>query len=458
MMNELLGYARVLTYLTTRNDEIYKYPAEGVMFGSSVSHIAMQMQFKYTPELESRITTLKDLAAKNKIPFLETINPQTKQKSYDLYFSYWPGSSPDGWDPNSKTSRLETYKFDTEQSAKYSPMSMDARLVHPDKRLVKSLIPFFSLFMRKTITLPPTITLHTTRLGSEFADKGVKLVENAAMQYAKSYEAWSDALLAQDNHKTGGIWNSLRLLFTGENKNYAKDAQDAENKMNEDKTMLKNLLYPGKNMSENEFALKMEPFITYGSPERDQVNLPVFASPKDADKPTPGLKLAPMLDKIIDIASNPEKYPYDVMTNNCANAVNNTLEAGAAGTKLENSIALPWYMKYLPLPPALVLQNAANGSQVVSEEQKQAVMMNTPEATANTVTTNNLTGNSLTKAFNIHARGYGGNMFLKPSESKTPQDNQDEEPAVTSNNKPSSLTTPLLTRPPTRLVPPGGED
>jgi hypothetical protein len=348
IVNDSVGSLELITFRTTRYEHPYKNPISALITGLSSGHMAMRLTFTNTEIFNKYIN------GNSRIPHRSIIEPETNKEYYEVYVSFWPEGNGVPWHERSS---LRAYTFDCQQSGMYSPIEYDPDFEGYLNPLTRNIMGF-------KLTLPPTIVLHTTRLGMAYGDKLVLaperkielnpnlIVMQAAENYTIKYREWREALVYEQN----------QINELGEN--HASIAAikhltiRANKRLIASKLKLKRTMFPNVNMNDDEFFSKLEPYITFGYPERDVITLPMIHHGASA-----GLELEPMLEYIQHIANNPEDHPYNVFDKNCAHKALEILWHGGQNTNFESlkhEFTMPWYVRCLgvTITPILAMQHA----------------------------------------------------------------------------------------------------
>jgi hypothetical protein len=347
-----LGIVEIITFRATRDEHPYIDSLFALLRGTSTGHIALRLRFSDT-ELYNKYVRNND-----KLPHRIYLDPMDHKPVYEVYVSFWPNGS---WTPWHHVSTLKSYHFDCEQSAGYSAFEYDLKMseyLKPIKRLVVSQIPGLNYLGYSTITLPPSIIMHTSRLGIAFGDKAT-MIPNAAIMakaeaYAKCYRAWRGAVVNEENLRISQPDN-LDL-----HTECAQHTQNLNSQLIESQNELCTAMYPNEILTSEEFYTKIEPFVTYGYPERDIISLPL-----SKQNNTPGLEIEPMLMYISNILKYPNSFPYHVLGNNCARIIYEILWQGCKYSQfkqLTKILLLPWFIRLLKLTitPAFLIRRLAN--------------------------------------------------------------------------------------------------
>lgn len=358
-----IGEMEIITFGTTRDDDSLSYPINGLISGLSTGHIAIRMTFT------DQYLFNKYIKNNSKIPHNVTIDPQTNNEIYEVYISFWPQSTGKPW---SKYSKLETHKFDCEQSANYSSMDYNPRFTNYLKPLVKIVAPNIAVgkdFMYSSVTLPPSIIVHLSRLKSSlhtssFSTEQQNEILSTAELFAVRYRTWRVELI---NRQNAEFDSSLDQKIIAQ---FARSEKIALAKVKISERLLKNQMFPDENLDQKQFIKKLEPFITFGNPEKDVVQLPLvhaYISDSSMQEKTPviGLDLEPMLEFIQNIADNPEEHPYNLFDNNCAQVVLDILLKGCNKDLIEcakNALTFPWYVRWFGITttPTMLLKLASD--------------------------------------------------------------------------------------------------
>ena len=372
MKKNQTGTVDIVSYRTTRRDPVYKYPIEGAISGTSISHIGMRVVFN-NQELFDRY-----IAGNRNIPYDDKLkDPETSEKLFEVYFSFWPNAGSIGI--QTTDSKLFPYEHDCDDAAMLTPVSYNpgfTRYIRPTRETVSPNFPIINYLFAHTITLPPAIILHSFRfklaLQNALKDRSendinaiVADVERTAEKYSQLYDAWFDATVAQQN-ASKSIWTSAEKTKLLADKTALADTE-LKACSKQLKSDIRNILFAGQNISDTTFLNAIEQFITFGMPESDSITLPlVLRSQPGKDF---GLELDPMLKYIKDIADNPHKYQYNLFSLNCATILLDILDKAAQSCidkQLRKAFALPWYAYYLPFPvsPAMVMQLAAKAEKI----------------------------------------------------------------------------------------------
>jgi hypothetical protein len=347
-----LGIVEIITFRATRYEHPYLDSILALLWGSSTGHIALRLTFNDT-ELYNKYVHNND-----KLPHRMYLDPKDHKPVYEVYVSFWPNGS---WAPRHHISTLKSYRFDCEQSASYTDFDYDLKMseyLKPIKRLVVSPFPGLGSLGHSFITLPPSIIVHTSRLGIAFGDKAtmtpnVNIIEKAEA-YAKCYHAWRGALVNEENLKQYQP-NNLDL-----HTEYAQYTKSLNSRLIKSQNQLCTAMYPNQILTSEEFYTRIEPFVTYGSTERDLVSLPLSKQGN-----TPGVEIEPMLSYISTISKNPNNFPYNVLGNNCARIIYEILWQGCKYSKfkqLPKLLLLPWFIRLfrLTITPAFMMRHLAN--------------------------------------------------------------------------------------------------
>jgi hypothetical protein len=356
MLSNDAGTVEIITFRATRSEHPYLESLMALIRGTSTGHIALRLTF-HNSDL------FKQYIANSDIPH-RIINDKISGKTlYEVYVSFWPAGD---WAPWHPTSSLRRYRFDCEQSGTYSPFKYDPEIVArlklaPIEKFARSNLPFFNYFDHTTINLPPSIILHTTRLKTAYGSNGT-VIAAAAESFATKYHEWRTALVKEQNAKliNEDAPELLKIL--------KRDVHIAQMRMQISRRELKSLMFPNIEMDDQTFDEKLEPFVTFGFPERDNVVLPVVYN----GNKTSGFELQPMLKFINDIASNPGKHPYNVLSNNCAKVIFEILWSGVKNSRfkqLSQQFMLSWLSRWfkLTVTPALLLGLAIKTQEVLTK-------------------------------------------------------------------------------------------
>jgi hypothetical protein len=358
-MKKSIGSVELITFRTTRNHHPYIIPLSAIAQGISSGHISLRLKFSDTDLFNQYI---KD---NNKIPHKIKINAQTGEYEYEVYVSFWPHGEYAPW---TESSKLEDYKTDCEISASYSPVEYSPEVVErfqPMQRAVSSSLPVLRELFSSVIQLPPTIILHTSRLGMAFGDQQNLIpnqaVMDAAERFCVRYHDWKAAGVLEHNFKLLHETNANQMAA------YKRTTKIALHRLQISQRQLKELMFPGQELSSSEFLDKLEPFVTFGYPERDSILLPI----SNYDD-TAGLELEPMLAYIKHIADNPKEHPYHVLRTNCSQIIMDIIWHGGKDCKyhkVREEFQLPWYVRNLgfSLTPSLVMQHVVNIQSIMTE-------------------------------------------------------------------------------------------
>lgn len=349
-MKNNIGTLELITFRTTRDYNPYLTPLTAMAKGLSSGHIALRLNFFDTELFEQYIQN------NTKIPHRIKINSITGRPEYEVYVSFWPHGEYATW---ANSGILQNYKYDCEQSCNYSPLLYDPRFedyLHPIEKISASPLLVLRKLFTSTIKLPPTIILHSIRLGLAYGDK-INLIPNKevveeAEKYVARYREWRSAIVLEQNAKFTYEESDTELLP------HKRRVKIAMHRMLISQRTLKNLMFPDRKLSNEEFSNELENFVTFGYPERDIISLPLIDHSRGA-----GLELEPMLKYIADIANNPMKYPYNVFKSNCAKIIMNIIWQGGKESKykeVSEEFSLPWYVRWLgiTLTPILIMQQA----------------------------------------------------------------------------------------------------
>lgn len=409
-MKEIIGNAKIITFRTHRGDSAFVSPLSAMAKGISTGHAALVLTFS-DQELYNNY-----IANNNKIPHTIKMDPVTKQAYYEVYVSFWPQESSG---LASKPSKFVDYEFDVENSALYSPFEYDERwinnnfcdetpsfaisldsiseLISPlaldakELKRIRDLIqksrqkapvtlspleissapvlPLLKYLLKTKFKLGPMILVHTTRIEHAFGSE----VAKAMQKYAKQYTEWREMVVA--THNTANTGNVFEALYRQLAIIYKGRLQDTEQ-------YLKGLMFSDPNLTHSEFIARLEPYVTFGNPEKDAYSIPIV---KNFTKTQPlALELEPMLEYIVTIANNPNEHLYNVLKLNCAAITYNTLWSGAKNSphsQLRQLLALAWYVNVfrLTLTPTMIIQNAANNA---DEIKGSAIQFRSSESSA----------------------------------------------------------------------------
>jgi hypothetical protein len=364
MKDNQVGTVDAISFRTTRKDPVYKYPIEGALTGTSISHCALRFIFNNKELFD------KYIAGNPNIPYDDNLrDPVTGEPLFKVYFSFWPDSA--NITLQTSNSKLFPYEHDCEDAAMLTPASYKnhlSKVAAPETEVVSPSVPILDYLLQHTIVLPPPIALNKTKLkdtvmaamqGQSQSDVAAKIADllATAEQYSKLYDAMFDAKVAQQN-ASESIWTTRT-----QTKKLAENTALATSKLaqcnNKFKADIKEVLFPGQKISESTFLDAIETFMTIGLPEDESISLPLVL--KSSTGKNYGLELEPMLQMIKDIADHPAKYKYNLFYRNCADAMMDVLNKGAtscADRKLKHAFLLPWYSRILGLPvsPAMVMQ------------------------------------------------------------------------------------------------------
>jgi hypothetical protein len=367
-----VGTVDLISYRTSRHDPIYKYPIEGPLTGTSISHVAMRITFSNKDLFDQYI------AGNPNIPYDDQlIDPVTGTKMYEVYFSFWPATTT--ITIQTADSKLFGYEHDCEQSALGTPMSYTSRFnsyLHPISKIATPEIPVLGLLFGHRISLPPTSILIPFRLkailqqtypnaSQSQIDTLNDRVNSKTIDYAVIYDNWFRALVEQEN--------ASKTLFPSANKIsvLGMKTQAAYDTLLAGKLQLKkdirDIIFAGQNISDETFMSELEKFMCFAQPEVDTVTLPVVH--RSGTENICGLELEPMLNFIKNIADNPSKYQYNLFSLNCATILRNILAKSVENCinkKLRQAFDLPWYLQLLPVSPA-ELMKLANKSLNIEE-------------------------------------------------------------------------------------------
>lgn len=349
--NDDVGSLNVITFRADRREHPYFESIMSLLRGTSSGHIAIKLQF-YNEQLFK-----KYIENNSAIHYNIQTDPKTSRKIFEIYVSFWPKGN---WVPWGDFGIMKPYKFDCEQSGNYCPVSYNQKFadyLQPLQKYTKSSLPFFNQLPCSVISLPPTIILHSTRLGMAYGDKQAMIpnqdIIKAAESYTKKYHAWRVSLIAEQNAK-------IRFNGTAENlAGLARQTTLARIRMSASQKNLKGLISPNEALNDDQFYKKLENFITFGHPERDSITLPLTSS--NSDKP--GLELEPILAFIKKLANHPELFPYNVFSTNCARLILDLLWQGCKNSSfktLHREFILPWFIRWfnITITPALIIRYA----------------------------------------------------------------------------------------------------
>ncbi len=367
-----LGTVEIITFRATRHEHPYFESILGLIRGTSSGHIALRINFN-DQELFN-----KYIRNNINIPHRIILDPITKKEIYQVYVSFWPDGS---WTPWHNDSTLKTYLFDCEQSASYSSIDYDparAAYFNPLQRVTNSSIPPLKMLGNTVISLPPTIIMHTSRLGAAFGDNNLAssstslVVVAAAENFSRKYTAWRTAIVAEQNTKT--LFPKNNSMFSSQ----TKLTSIAKARMLNSQKKLCAAMYPTEQISSDEFINRLDPFVTFGYPERDTVSLPLSKRGN-----VTGIELEPMLSYINTIATYSNKFPYHVLGNNCARVIYKILWQGCkyAETKqLQKVLVLPWLMHRfrVTLTPAFAIRHLVKLQKLISDLQEKTKIDSTP--------------------------------------------------------------------------------
>ncbi len=417
-MSNTIGTAQVITFSTTRDDEIFLYPLRALTKGVTTGHISLLLEFTDT-ELYN-----KYIANYPRIPHRELIDPITQKPKYQVYVSFGP--EQELWQPFSSGGVLRDYMGDCISSGACFPMNYDPKFlainhpntldnvkearsvseaeivelldpiklekkeilrlknliekslqkapltIEPQKKIFAPRIPIGRTFLKSEQSIGPNIVLHETYFACKYSAASVA----AAKKYMQEYDDWRIVCNRLNSVQILlGSQHDLTKRFSAVEKMYKLRAKMS--KYNLKSHMLQE--YPG--LSQDQLDAEMEKYFTHGCPERDAVTLPIIA--KSASDNLPGLALEPMLQYVNAVATHPKQFPYSVFGINCAYIVYNTLWEGVKNSPpnmLKKHLALAWYITCLRLTntPSMVIQNAARAE---AAAQQNELDTNTSNAT-----------------------------------------------------------------------------
>ena len=351
MKTDKVGVLELITFRTTRHHHPYLTPLTAIVQGISGGHIALKLKF-YDKELFEQY-----IEGNDKIPYKILTDQETGEQLYEVYVSFWPHGEYGPW---TKSSKLQDYIYDREQSRNYSPVLYNPIFddyLKPSEKIVASSLPVFRELFKSTIKLPPAIIMHSNRLGLTYGDITdlQNLLPNqsvvaAADNYAIRYSEWKSAIILSQNAKHTLEATDPELL------KHNRLVKIAYHRMLISEKSLKDLMFPAQNLSSDEFIDKLEPFVSFGYPEQDTVSLPLCDHSRNA-----GLELEPMLAYIAHLANNPTDHPYHVFKTNCAQKIMDILWIGGKDSRyseIRTEFELPWYVRWfsLTITPSLIMQ------------------------------------------------------------------------------------------------------
>jgi len=338
------------SYRTTRHDGDYEYPAKGVFEGGSISHVAYEITLPAT--LKNRVLFDKFIANNPKIPSSdEDIDPVTGQPLLKVYFSFWPAEEQTL--PITVNSKLFSHQHDSWTSALGSPMSYNHKFttyLSPIKATLAPRIPLLNYLFGYQVTLPPFMIFHEgmlkgclqRRLKNSKTPAELEAIFNVCLErlntYADKYGAWFKALVNQQN--------SSHNLFASKSKlkKLAKLTKDAYDELiNYTQSLeaeLKQSIFPTADMTDEEFVQVLEEFISFGSPEVDNITMPLVED----------LDLELLLGFIQKVANNPDKYQYNLWSYSCATVILDMMQfccKNSNNQALKQTFEYPWYVKWL---------------------------------------------------------------------------------------------------------------
>jgi len=372
------GTIEVMSYRTTRYDSDYEYPIKGVIEGGTVSHIAYEITLPAT--LKNRVLFDRFLANNPRIPTDDqTVDPVTGEKLLKVYFSFWPAQ--DQTLPVSTESKLFDHQHDSWISALGSPMSYNHRFtsyLSPVKETLAPRIPLLNYLFGYQVTMPPFLMFHEGLLkGSinrRFNDSKTEAerttIFNEAVTKVKAYDAkydaWFNALVTQQNagHDLFASQASLDKLAAATdlaNKALLKFTETLEDE-------LRSTLFPGQDISREDFIEMLEEFISFGCPQVDSITMPLVES----------LDLEAILVYIKDHADNPTKYEYNLWSNNCATVILEALQLASkhcANQQLKQCFDYPWFVSLFgaPVSPAMVMKQLSKASDIIEAEYRASI-------------------------------------------------------------------------------------
>lgn len=367
MHTNQIGTVEIISFRTTHKDDAYKYPFNGVLTGTSISHIALRLTFTGRDLFEKYIENNRNIAYND-----ELVEKNTGVKLYEVYFSFWPSTQNVAL--LSEPSKLYNHQHDCEISALGTPMTYStkyARYLHPQREQISSMIPLLNYLIRDTISLPPTLMFHTTRfkntLDTLYAQTPdaerqsiVDSIITKSKEFALKYKTWFTANVEQESYAKSIFADS------NESKKLSLKEQQSQRELlickEEFKQQIKSAIFPNSELSDNEFGEALEQFYTFGMPEIDTITLPLIG--KSSDHNCQGLKLEPMLQYIANIANNPNQFQYNLINQNCATVLRDILLQGIKScfnNQLKQAFNLPWYARWfgLPVSPAMVMYLAS---------------------------------------------------------------------------------------------------
>jgi len=376
-----IGTAEVISFRTTRFDPAFKYPVEGVLTGTSISHIALRVTFVQNATTQQLFAKYIDNNP-NIIYDDKLIDPVSKQKMYEIYFSFWPDTSIIGL--QTTPNKLLSYEHDCDDAALGSPMTYNPRYAKyfnfgSLRETVSPVQPVFgNLFNYQISASLPTI-FHEVRLRNALHnDPGIDTVVASVATYCRLYDRWYEVRIAQNNAQKSCANNKAKLNNINSAVETARQALAAQRKRV--RTEFKAILFDGDKISYATLMDQLEQYLTIGREELDSISLPIvhqLCSSKNC-----GLELEPMLAYIQTVANNPQKYTYNVLTFNCADAVLQVLANGASACKhnlLQKAFRLPFYLRLIPTTPAMVMQMANSALKIESVIHTQAINCRTDE-------------------------------------------------------------------------------
>lgn len=345
------GVVEIITFRAQRTEHPYIESLKALLRGTSTGHVALRITFYNRNLYEMYIANNKGICSRT------YTEPNTNKIMYEVYLSFWPEGT---WAPWHHLGDMRSYNYDCVQSGNFSGVEYSERgkeYIQPLQRYARSSLPVFKNLSPTIISLPPTIILHSSRLGLAFGDTknmqpNIDIV-NAAESFTKKYHTWRAAMVHQHNATITNP-DDINLL-----QKLNRDVSITQARMKISKKHLKNLMFPNKTLDDDEFTQELEPFISFGYTERDKVSLPLVYN----GKATAGIEVEPLLQYIRSIALNHAAFPYHVLFNNCANIVWKALHSGTKKTffsELKNHFLLPWFVRWFnfTITPTLVLHLA----------------------------------------------------------------------------------------------------
>jgi hypothetical protein len=236
--------------------------------------------------------------------------------------------------------------------------------LQPLKRVATPTLPLLRDQMQSEVHLGPMIMVHYTRVLNTFG----KDITEVVVDYATLYRQWRELSIKAQN-----CTEKKDLLAS---KIYTEMAEIYQADMRATEQSLKAMMYPNDNLTHSEFMDRLEPYITFGNPERDSFTILIVRN-FDPEHPI-ALELEPMLQYVCEVANNPNVHLYNVLKLNCAAVTYNTLWAGAKNSphsSLKHYLSLAWYVNMLgvTLTPIMLIQNASRAE----ETQRKALQFST---------------------------------------------------------------------------------